>query len=413
MTEQASRNFKLSLAVLASATCMSLLLGEVVLRIVPDPKPPIYRNHSGDSMFELDTLLGWRSAPDSRYRVWSHEYDITVQNNALGFRGPMPREVTSECRILVVGDSFVQGLTVDYEDTFGQVAERTILDRSGRQCDVIAAGVEGYATDQELLWYRRDLFAYQPTLTVLFFFFNDVLCNTGTLACIDNLSRQFVFTAQEDSLVLRRAPDVIPETTRIADDRVPNPDEPSFGLRTRRWLAGHSELYRLSRRAARMVLGLDPRHGDGTLRSDLFNKPLPPRLSVFRTEYGAREERAWHLTESLVGALREDVESDRSRFALFLIPMRESVVTEQWAQAEAIQPLTGYAPRRIEERLSNYCANQSLQCIDPSDEFRAWHGADSSALYLRNDPHWTVIGHRRVGEILAAIVLEDLGRAAQ
>ncbi len=36
---------------------MSLLLGEVVLRMVPDPKPPIYRKHSGDSMFEPTGLL--------------------------------------------------------------------------------------------------------------------------------------------------------------------------------------------------------------------------------------------------------------------------------------------------------------------------------------------------------------------
>jgi len=358
-------------------------------------------------MFEPDTLLGWRSVPDSRYRVWSHEYDITVQNNALGFRGPMPRDVTSECRILVVGDSFVQGLSVDYEDTFGRVAERTIFERSGRHCDVIAAGVEGYGTDQELLSYRRDLFAYRPTLTVLFFYFNDIWCNTGTLACMD-WSHRFVFTAQGDSLVLRRAPDVTLDTTRIADEDLADPGEPSIRLRVRRWLAGHSELYRLSRQGARMVLGLDPWHGGGTLRSALFNRPLAQRLSVFRTEYGEEEKRAWHLTGSLVGALRDVVEGDGSRFAFFAIPMRESVIAEQWAQAEKIQPLTGYAPRTIEEHLREFCANQALRCVDPSDEFRAWHAADSSALYLRNDPHWAVAGHRRVGEILAAIALEDL-----
>jgi len=99
-----------------------------------------------------------------------------VQNNSRGIRGPEYAYAPGqhESRILVIGDSFTAGYTVQFEETFGQVAERDLNTRASRRHRVIAAGTEAYSTDQELLFFVEEGWKYRPDITVLMFFFNDI-----------------------------------------------------------------------------------------------------------------------------------------------------------------------------------------------------------------------------------------------
>ena len=399
-------------------------LAELMLQLLgPDDTPRLaeYRRHEGDPMFAPDTLLVWRSTPFSRYRVWSEYYDISVRNNSLGLRGPEPDElpVDSDCRVVVVGDSFVQGLTVGDEDTFARTAERTLATQYGMECRVIPAGVEAYATDQELQFFRRDLVAYRPTLTVLFLYFNDIWCN-GRDDCHRGPARERHFRLENGQLVWKESggagddaaaprPLSAEPTRPVAEQSARRTEQPiedsGPAQRVRRWLNDNSKLYGLARRSARLALGLENRDRMPR-RSVWFTEPLPRELHVFRARYDPELQTAWDLTERLILELAASARANGSQFALLHVPHRPAIDPEEWEFNLSLRGLATeeWDPRRIEALLAQFCAEHGIRCVDPSEEFRHRIRSPAQPLYLQNDPHWTVHGHRAVGRILAELI---------
>src|SRR6185503_10484818 len=79
--------------------------------------PPAYTDHQR-LFVEYDSLRGWRNVPNMVGRYVTKEYTVEMSYNERGYRGPLlpyhkPRGVH---RILVLGDSFVEGYTVALDD---------------------------------------------------------------------------------------------------------------------------------------------------------------------------------------------------------------------------------------------------------------------------------------------------------
>jgi lysophospholipase L1-like esterase len=68
----------------------------------------------------------------------------------------------------VLGDSFAWGYGVEESERFSQLLEGAL------GAEVINAGVSGYSTDQELLWYGNEGIKYETDLVILVIAGNDV-----------------------------------------------------------------------------------------------------------------------------------------------------------------------------------------------------------------------------------------------
>jgi hypothetical protein len=99
----------------------------------------------------------------------SYEWEgIPVAINSKGFR---TEEFTTEkaddvYRILNVGDSFVFGWEVEFEDTYGKVWERA-LNANGKKVEVINAGIPTWNLEAERNFLLQEGLSYQPDLIVL------------------------------------------------------------------------------------------------------------------------------------------------------------------------------------------------------------------------------------------------------
>ncbi|MFQ5923322.1 MAG: SGNH/GDSL hydrolase family protein, partial [Anaerolineales bacterium] len=130
---------------------------------------------------EYDATRGWRNTPGANdYYSPTGEYRTHLQYNARGIRGterPYSKPPDTY-RIIILGDSFTDGYSVDLEDRVSEVLEG-LLDSVGFSSnpEVIALGTGGYSTDQELLWLESEGLRYQPDLVVLMFTNNDVWYN--------------------------------------------------------------------------------------------------------------------------------------------------------------------------------------------------------------------------------------------
>ncbi len=150
---------------------LALFVAEVGLRLLGlGPQPTVNR-------FDPDT--GWSKRPDARVHRSTREFDITIATNALGLRDdPMssPAKPAGTKRVIVLGDSFALGYTVDREDLFPDLLERWWR-AEGRPLDVVNTGTEGWSTDQEVVWLEKNGAAFQPDVVLLFAYENDLYWN--------------------------------------------------------------------------------------------------------------------------------------------------------------------------------------------------------------------------------------------
>ncbi|MFI5366137.1 MAG: SGNH/GDSL hydrolase family protein, partial [Candidatus Binatia bacterium] len=139
-----------------------------------------------DRFWEPDSMLGARLIPG--YRGWwtqeDREFLVPVEINHEGLRDaehPYAKP-PGVFRILVLGDSFVEAMHVPLASTFAHQLEQQLnADSSGVRVETISAGVSGYGTASELLWFEREGKRYQPDLLLLEFYpGNDVKNNSPT-----------------------------------------------------------------------------------------------------------------------------------------------------------------------------------------------------------------------------------------
>ncbi len=153
------------------SVAVALLVGETALRIMG--RKPLVINPEQILFWDFHPLLGWAHKPGEEGVFEKPQFRTFVRINQKGLRD---REYTYERtgatkRILVLGDSFAWGFGVEQSDRFSEHLETSM------GVEVINAGVSGYSTDQELLWYRNEGIKYQADLVILMFTGNDVSDN--------------------------------------------------------------------------------------------------------------------------------------------------------------------------------------------------------------------------------------------
>lgn len=347
---------------------------------------------------EHDPRLGWRKRPGARATYRRREYSAEIQVNGLGLRDRERRYDRSAgvFRVLVLGDSFVEGYTVALEDTVGQVMER---DLAGPGCpvEVINGGTSGWSTDQEYLFYEEDGVRYSPQVVVLFFYYNDVLFN----------DRDNYFGRPKPRLVLRGT------GLEVANEPVPEP-RPREATATR---ADEDEdgsalvsfiRERLKRGAPRAYDAL----AAFGLWSPLGGSQPGEEMRVYKSGPTPRIDGAWASTGRILGALAKDTAARGSRLLVAYVPNRMEVRDRDWELTRRAYGMDdrGWDRGRVLTRLRTIAEAGGFPVLDLTPALRR---ADASLLqqaYFTYDPHWTALGHR-VAAAEVSRVLRDRGWA--
>ncbi len=145
---------------------LSLVLGEAWARsTMPASSHTPYRTAPIDG---LPSVLG-----KNIELVWQ---GADVETNRFGFRGPDPTSAVDmpegTLRIAIVGDSFVFGSGVQWEDTLGVKLEAA-LRALGQPAEVMNCGVPGYNTRNAAVNLAAYVMPLEPDLVVFLGFAND------------------------------------------------------------------------------------------------------------------------------------------------------------------------------------------------------------------------------------------------
>ncbi len=124
----------------------------------------------------FDPELGWSKPPNVSGILRRSEYRASLRINSRGLRGPeipldKPKGVP---RVLLLGDSFTEGYTVEEPASVRGRLERGLASALSAPVQVINGGTAGWGTDQEVLFYEKAGRAYGPDLVVLLCYYNDL-----------------------------------------------------------------------------------------------------------------------------------------------------------------------------------------------------------------------------------------------
>jgi len=378
------RSFIQNLLLAFTSIIITLLLLELAARFLP---PPL--DGSSNPADTCSNETGWRGKANFTTTVATGNYvhDLALNGAGMHDSDHALTKSAKTLRIIMLGDSFVQAIQVKETETSHQVLEDLLKPR--QQIEVISAGVGGWGTGQQLLYYRNQGRAYQPDLVLLMLYMgNDVKDNLpGRGVTVDGYNcytPYFVTTNGQ----------LNPTPWYFAPGLPPSTGHGWLGQQFINNMLGrvyqHSYLY----------AHLEP----------LLSQP-PLKSSVLDFYIGKNElfDYGLQLTLELVQQLQHEVEQDGSRFAVVLItPMnllefsqltvieREKIYQElpDLRRAEDIKPPN--------EMLTQALTQANVPVLDLFPTFIQHADKTAENLYFKGDHHWNVDGNRLAAEAIAA-----------
>lgn len=425
-----------------TVTLLVLELGVRAMHLAPPAESP------GWFWKVPDPQTGWALQPSAAGRWFNprYEYDVPITINSQGLRDVERSgyaKPANTFRILLLGDSYVEGLRVPLEQTFGKVLERELnaAAPAGLRFEVVSAGVSGWGTDQELLWLRNEGLKYQPDLVLLAFFpGNDFQNNSEALEAANMGSVQKPFfhleggrlalryypfdpaqAAQAANLQPKRGASLAAEQVEDQGQAASNPASPTHLplARWRPWLHDHLATYRLLAAllpdaapalAGRLASwGLIER-GQAIAAAELRATTIPVAYGVYQQAPSSEWRESFVLTGALLQEMQSAVKAAGGRLALVNLTGREQVYPELWQKAlqknPAMQPLQWdlEQPNRVVQGLA---AEAGIPFLDLLPIFRQQAQAGTQPLHMAHDGHWTPAGEQLAGQAIYQFLLQQ------
>ena len=345
-----TRGLFANLSLIIVSTLFALALSEIALRLMG--MHPLYVSPERDRFWKYDSLLGWAHEPGQEGIFETPQFRTVVRINENGLRD---RQHSYErqndlARILVLGDSFAWGYGVEESERFSQLLEKSL------GAEVINAGVSGYSTDQELLWYQNEGIKYDTDLVILVIAGNDVGDNEQQL--ISTIYYKPRFVIKDGQLILTGYP--VPQTS-----------------------AQGKLIYSLSQRSAlayflvQRYFGVLSTYSRWKVNSDHANSPVSSINS---------EKEPFKLTIALIDEIRNIAESRKAKFMI--------VATDRWWNGPPGETYQDFIDRLQTEGFLVLDV-EALPRFDPDE------------MVIPEDGHWNRAGHAFTAEAIEAVIEKD------
>lgn len=330
--------------------------------------------------FAPPRLLGYQSRPDAIERVREFEPDPTV--NAMGFHDvahdpAQPRGT----RVLLLGDSYVEAVSVPVADTVGQQLERGLNRIAGGRYEVIAVGQGDWGQKKELERLQELGPQLRPTVVItLFLSLNDVRDDSDELGRLERENDRNIFRMR-------------PGWTDL-----PLSEAPWLWFRS-------SELNRFVSFRLALVEHSGFRLGGGPRGSG-----IPFDYLVYQQAYDDPWTRAWQEKASDIAKTQAFA---RRLGALYLV-VSASTPQGILGLQEGLALLRREYPamRRLawdldrpDRLLTEICGNLGVPVLLLQPPMRSYARTHRQTLHWPYDGHWNREGNRVAGELMAEFVL--------
>ncbi|MGE3272283.1 MAG: SGNH/GDSL hydrolase family protein [Chloroflexota bacterium] len=361
------------LGLLVFGLLIGLVMVELVLRVL-GPRIPVVNSLTSIATFQTyHPIYGFFHRPGASGWIETPEFTSYVSINAYGLRERdiAPAKPAGTFRVLVIGDSFVEGAQVPMENTVTRkLEERLAAMMPGQPVQVINAGNAGFGTAQELLFLDHDGRTYEPDLVILVYFIDNDLPDNGYRV------------AKDRKLDTTRRPFFVPDGKGGIELR-PGAAPPPDRLEAVRPLLRKSVTYNL---AENFMLWQEARDQEKAQ----IGKNRPTYLENPPAEW----DEAWWVTERLLGRVRETTAGMNADLLVVAAPSYFQISDDAWLWLVGgdTREKNHYEPDLPNQRLAGIAERQGLRFLDLLPAVKAAQDAEGG-LYYPADGHWTSAGH--------------------
>ena len=351
----------------------------------------------GSSSWYFDPEVGFTRSPNSEMISTNNlDYWTISRTNSLGFldREPQPITASDGCRIVVIGDSFVDAREVDISDKL-QVKLEELAAQTLPHLNVTTSAFGRTATGQinQLPYYDKYARVMDPKLVVLVFHYNDFWDNSPSLSAMTrgyhpDHSPFVTVLKNEDGTMELRPPDrwsfvmrglrvstpwlrKVAEVSHFAewiDAKISLPSKPE-------WIIGLKELLKELPAYETLPIEWWPNNFDEAM--DVYNKdnlPLFYEENLVFTEFGLDEFKR---------------RADRDDVALVILS------THYVGEGDLAF-----------DRLKAMAEARGIPVVSQLDYIIRSGGRVEDA-HFRHDGHWTIAGHRWAAEALLQYLAQN------
>ncbi|MBX7165460.1 MAG: SGNH/GDSL hydrolase family protein [Pirellulales bacterium] len=341
-----------------------------------------------------DPVVGPRRVPFSEGRfINGTSVNTHFRFNQQGWNHPrnysLPR-YSGVKRVCILGDSFVEALHVEQQQSLFAVAEK-IMSRHDRPVEWYAFGISGWGTAQQYEVLRHYALDYQPDVVVLLFVENDPLDSSPYLLPIEPQLCTYALDSDAKLVLMPAGYWQRPLWKRLLIEST-----------VARYFVLQKNLLSRGQRDFQSVQGLQ-------LREAAYSNALPRLPEAAEMPLEKRQQLTWLLIEKLLEAFRDRC---REHQAQFVLAFRGNVWQIESALGDAkFEPLSEDTDpyclaqshgRMGEKFLQPICERLAIPYLDLTTPLRAWVKEHGQSHIFPDDNHYSEAGHAAAGEAIAA-----------
>ncbi|MCC7370208.1 MAG: hypothetical protein IT306_17420 [Chloroflexi bacterium] len=380
-------------AIIVLAT-VAMVLGtlELSLRLFG---PILPGNYTSGAYLERHPIYGFFHVPN--YEGWQHssEYFARVRFNQLGLRDPRTsyEKPAGTFRILLLGDSFMEAIQVEQQETTAAVLERRLrAARPELNVEVINAGVAGWGTGIEGLYLDHEGYRFQPDLVLVSFFIgNDLHDNYYKLQLagddLDLAVKPYFGLDRSGAVITRNPPPAPPPPTGLL---------PALRACCQLWNVFET--------------GVLNRFGDGQGNTPLWAAaPMEAHTrALYDAEPAGEWKEGWEITSQLFGRIKARTDALRVPLAVFVIPDSPQLSEDGWREMIGGRRVDrGRADLAAPNRqLALIAEKYSLPILDLLQPLQQASGGDARRFYFQTDQHWNRDAHALAGREIERFLAE-------
>lgn len=347
------------------------------------------------TVIRFDPDTGWGLRPGAHLHVLDHDrnlnYHIRINSQGVRDRRFDEHPPPGKERILFVGDSVTFGTGVERGGRFSDFVSRA----TAKHFDAVNAGVPGWGTDQELIWYELNGARLDADVVVLTFFMsNDILNNA--------LDRLFLGTAPKPRF-------------RIVDGDLVSPGRVVAPPRTLKWRFWHlARSSQLLVHFKRLIDSTRPQANQPPRRAfpQGFGKDGPhepySHWTVFEKETAPEIEEAWRTTAALIERFARECRWNGAELYVFAMPLMEADDDwRTWLLEHSGVPHGDLDFAAPFARLRRICEAAGVPLCYPLEEFRS--EAPRRELFLRREGHPSMAGHALAARCILEWLQDERG----
>ena len=340
--------------------------------------PQYTENSEHDGLFEYHSTFGWQFIPHTSGRmVLPYEHETNVIINSVGMRDReynLTKPKRSK-RIVVIGDSFTSGLSVDDNEVFTEVMEDSLLSN----IEVLNFGVNGFGPTQEFLILKDKGLEYNPDIVVMVIYirndFDDII---GTFNWIKGYQRPRAILNNDGEITFENIP--VPPPIIVE---------------------------------SRVVVPLPTLHSIQFIKRRLIDKynivQMPPEVRLGKKQYSAEITMAYDLMKSIIESTYSLCRENGAEFVVVIAPTIVQVYEEKyWTEIKQLYNIDDnlydlYLPNK---ELKRMCLDQGINVLDLTPILKSYAILGSDLYYSRNK-HWNAIGHSIVAREIVEYLIDN------